>query len=250
MDIDLSPIRLSFHGDTVDLLRRAPDTENTVIYPSQRRASIKDIIEGLGVPHTEVGAITLEQQEQAFDVIPSGGQHYHIHPLSTAFSPLEPTLLRPDPLPGYAFLVDINVNRLGPLLRMAGFDARSAPVVGSAALARQAVLERRILLSRNRDLLKHRRVMHGHLVRSQDPHMQLAEIINLYRLHALARPFTRCMHCNTTLCHVRKEKIVHELLPLTRKYYSRFKQCPDCMKIYWRGSHHHHMEKKISRLLQ
>ncbi|MGW8194291.1 MAG: Mut7-C RNAse domain-containing protein, partial [Desulforhopalus sp.] len=241
--MSFSPIKLTFQGDTLELLRRPPDEGQTVVYTSHRKASIKDIIEGLGVPHTEVGVIVLDGRQQTFNTIPSAGEHFHIHPLSSAASPLEPTLLRPEPLPGFTFMVDINVNRLAPLLRMAGFDARSAAAVDNAEVIRETVSEKRILLSRNRDLLKHRTVSHGRLVRSQDPYMQLDEIINLYHLHPLARPFTRCMHCNTLLRHVAKETIINELLPLTKKYYSHFKRCPRCHKIFWRGSHHDHMVK-------
>ncbi len=52
-------ILLTLHGDTADLLRRAPDHDKTIVYPLSRRASIKDILEGLGVPHTEMGRIVL-----------------------------------------------------------------------------------------------------------------------------------------------------------------------------------------------
>lgn len=247
--MEYSPIQLSFYGDTRELLRRVTKKNSrSITYSLDRRASIKDIIEGLGVPHSEVGAILSNQQEQTFTTIPSGGEHYHIYPLSPATSPLIPTALRPHPLQGYKFMVDINVNRLAALLRMAGFDALSAPRVSDAELVQTTLAKERILLSRNRELLKHSAVLHGRLLRSEQPDRQLAEIIDLYQLQSLIRPFSRCMRCNGKLHDVPKEKILDKLLPLTKKYYSTFKHCSECGQIYWRGSHHRHMVKKLRQL--
>lgn len=241
-------IYLSFYGDTRELLRRVPAHNHPIPYPLDRRASLKDIIEGLGVPHSEIGTILSNRQEQIFESIPEVSDHFHIHPLSAATSPLRSTTLRPQPLPGYKFMVDINVNRLAGLLRMAGFDALSAPRVSNARLVEITRDEERILLSRNRDLLKHSAVLHGRLVRSQQPDVQLSEIINLYQLQRLIRPFSRCMRCNGRLYDVPKETIMDELLPLTKKYYRMFKRCSDCSQIYWRGTHYSHMVKKINQL--
>lgn len=241
---------LTFHGDTVDLLRRTPDDAQTIIYPLSRRASIKDILESLGVPHTEVGMIVLACQEQTFEKIAEIGDHFHIHPLSPAMSPTAATTLRPETLRDCLFLVDINVARLAGLLRMVGFDAEAVgrEMTSSATLDR-AIAEERILLTRNRDLLKQRRLVFGHLVRSQNPEEQLKEIINLYNLQDRIRPFSRCIACNGLLAEVDKKTIFDRLLPLTKKYYNNFHQCTGCGKIYWQGSHHHKMTAQLERIL-
>ncbi len=231
---------LTFHGDTSDLLRRTPDSGNTVVYPLSRRASIKDILEGLGVPHTEVGRIVGDGQEQTFERIPADGEHFEIHPLSPTLPPTVATVLRPKPLTACIFLVDINVGRLAGLLRMAGIDAEAIGP-GNADTVLRAVREGRILLTRNRDLLKQRKLVFGHLVRSQDPDQQLREIINIYPLQDQLQPFSRCITCNGLLAEVEKDAVIDRLLPLTKKYFTRFKQCQACGKIYWQGSHHQKM---------
>ncbi|GAB6191902.1 Mut7-C RNAse domain-containing protein [Desulfocastanea catecholica] len=247
---DSTNLLLTFYGDTVELLRRTPDDAQTIVYRLARRASIKDILEGLGVPHTEVGRIVLAGQEQTFEKIAEVGEHFHIHPLSPAMPPTVTTVLRPDPLGDCIFLVDINVARLAGLLRMVGFDAEAVDreMTNSATLDR-AIDEKRILLTRNRDLLKQRRLVFGHLVRSQDPEEQLKEIINLYNLQERIRPFSRCIACNGLLAEVDKKTIIDRLLPLTRKYFNRFHQCIGCGKIYWQGSHHHKMSAQLARIL-
>jgi hypothetical protein len=239
---------LTFHGDTRDLLRRIADSDKTIVYPLSRRASIKDIVEGLGVPHTEVGRIVLAGQEQPFETIPAGGEHFTIHPLTANVPPTMATILRPEPLASCIFLVDINVGKLAGLLRMAGIDAKA---VGSDPddTVPSAVREGRILLTRNRDLLKQRRLVFGRLLRSQNPDRQLQEIVTLYSLQDQLQPFSRCIACNGVLAEVEKAAIIDRLLPLTKKYFNRFKQCPDCGKIYWQGSHHEKMTAKLDTIL-
>ena len=243
-------IYLSFSGDTKELLRPAQERD-PIVYPLTRRASIKDIIEGLGVPHTEVGRILLDGLDQSFEKIPFDGEYYRIQPLSPDEPPTVPTFLRPEPLPACTFLVDVNVGRLAGLLRMAGIDAE-AVVPGTAGddPLQRAVRERRILLTRNRDLLRHRILVFGRLIRSQDPNTQLGEIIHLYHLQDDLRPFNRCIACNGLLSEVDKAAILDRLLPLTKKYFDRFKECPGCGKIYWHGSHHEKMTEKLRRILQ
>jgi hypothetical protein len=238
---------LEFHGDTLDLLNRVPERDNTIIYPLFRRASIKDILESLGVPHTEVGKIILDGVVQRFEKIAENGAHFEIHPLSPALPPTMATILHPDPLKTCCrFLVDINVGRLAGLLRMAGFDAENVDGEStSRAIVAKAIREGRILLTRNKDLLKHRELVYGRLVRNQDPDLQLREIIILYSLENLLQPFTRCISCNGFLKDVKKEDIIDRLLPLTKKYFNRFRICTDCSKIYWQGSHHEKMTDKL-----
>ncbi len=241
---------LTLLGDTLDLLRKAPDAGRTISYPLSRRASIKDILESLGVPHSEISRIVLAGREQTFEKIAADGDHFEIHPLSPALPPTVATPLRPVPLATCIFLVDINVARLGGLLRMAGFDAEAVgPDSANTDTVLRAVREGRILLTRNRDLLKQRQLVFGRLVRNQDPDQQLREIIDLYGLQDRLQPFSRCIACNGLLLEVAKDAIIDRLLPLTKKYYHHFKQCSGCGKIYWHGSHHDKMVRKLSTIL-
>jgi uncharacterized protein len=241
---------LTFHGDTLALLRKKPDSNGTIAYPLSRRASIKDILESLGLPHTEVGRIVLNGQEQTFLKIAEEGEHFEIHPLTLAMPPTIPTLLRPTPLTACIFLVDINVRRLAGLLRMAGIDAEAVdPESTDSANVQRAIDENRILLTRNREILKQSRLVFGRLVRSENPDHQLREIIDFYQLHNQLRPFSRCIACNGLLIEVAKDAIIDHLLPLTKKYYSQFNQCAGCGKIYWHGSHHDKMTAKLNRIL-
>jgi len=237
-------LTLRFHGDLKDLVRGAESRSAAVQYPLTRTASIKDIIESLGIPHTEVGSISGADGDIDFAAIPQPGERLEILPITGESLPIEPSVLRPAPLSSYRFLVDINAARLAALLRMAGFDTASVQELRLGTkqeIADAAGREALILLSRDRDLLKLRSVVHGRLLREQHPYRQLAEIVDLYRLAPLARPFTRCMKCNHLLAPVAKAAIIDRLEPLTKKYYDDFSCCSSCASIYWRGSHYRKM---------
>lgn len=241
-------ITFCFQGDTRFLLRKDFGSVRSFPYPLERRASIKDIIESLGVPHTEVGRIVVSGREKSFAYIPTEGEHLDIYPLNANDPPTKSSVLRPEPLEQLAFLVDVNVAKLGNLMRMAGFDA--APVVTESLHEIAASLSRspKIVLSRNRELLRLKDVIFGRLLRSEDPFVQFQEIVDLYDLKEHMHPFTRCMRCNGVLEPVAKEAILDRLEPLTKKYYNTFKQCPDCGHIYWHGSHLVRMERTLAKL--
>jgi hypothetical protein len=245
------PLQLRFYGDLGALLKHPARLRETVLYPLARRASIKDIIESLGIPHTEIGRLQSAGGEVGFSFLPAPGDRVDVHPVGGDLLPTAATVLRPEPLRAYRFLVDVNVSRLASLLRMAGFDAASvreqSNLTSRSAVASAARQQERILVSRDRELLKLRTVIHGRLIRNQDPTRQLHEVVTVYRLQLLARPFSRCMKCNRPLAPVAKEAILSRLEPLTKKYYSVFSRCPQCENIYWQGSHYERMLKILDK---
>lgn len=135
--------------------------------------------------------------------------------------------------------------KLARNLRMAGIDAVAVTTAGILDIARQANDEKRIILTRNRELLKVRTVCFGQLLRSENPLQQMAEVVQRYNLQSSFRPFSRCLCCNGVLIPVEKEQILDRLEPLTKRYYTDFEQCGSCGKIYWCGSHHDKMAEML-----
>jgi hypothetical protein len=246
----LNNISLIFHGDTKELLGKPYSNNSVVNYPLNRRASIKDIIESLGVPHTEIGRLLLKTIPLTFTFIPDGGEEIHVHPLSPDLPVTSANLLRPTPLPKLQFMVDVNIYKLAHLMRMAGIDSSAVPSKSCRLIARAASDEKRIILSRNKDLLKYNEVIFGRLIRSQNSFKQFAEVVELYSLTPHFHPFSRCMLCNVVLEQVVKEDIIHRLEPLTKKHYTVFKECPSCNRLFWQGSHYDQMVKKLKTLSQ
>lgn len=243
------PAIIVFHGDLGELLGRGVrDGDGRVPYPVTRRASVKDVIEALGPPHTEVGGIEADGRPVGFGHPLAAGERIDVRPVSAPFDVLRPSPLRPAPLPRIAFLVDANVGRLAGLLRALGFDTAYEPALPDALLAEKAAAEQRILLSRDRLLLRRNAVVYGRLVRAREPDAQLLEILRLFGLKPPFETFSRCLRCNDPLLEVPKSEIMDRLLPLTRRHYFDFRRCPRCGRIYWPGSHHERMHERVERL--
>jgi len=218
-----------------ELLR--PGKRGPVVYPLERRASIKDIVESFGVPHTEIGSIRVDDHNQDFGFIPEPGQEVRVMEIEAPFEVTIPSLLRPEPLPSVRFVVDVNVGRLAALLRLTGFDAAYENGLRDREIAEMARRKQRIVLTKDRALLKRNKIVFGRLVRATHPEDQLLETLQFFGLTGPFDFFSRCLLCNKKLQSVAKAEVIHRLEPKTKKYFNTFKTCPGCDRIYWRGSH-------------
>jgi len=231
-------MKIRFFHDLSGLLSRKIRGADWIDYSVTRRASIKDIVEALGLPHTDVGGILVNSNEVDFSFLPEDSDRAEIYPLMPPVDVRRPTVLRPDPFPDLRFIVDANVGKLAPLLRLIGCDAAADFSLTDEDLAEQAFEEKRVLLSRDRGLLKRKKITYGYLLRSEDANEQFIEVARMFGLQVpegIDSP--HCMYCNGNLVEVEKSAILHLLQPLTRKYYDEFYQCESCQKIFWPGSH-------------
>jgi uncharacterized protein with PIN domain len=233
------PARLDFEGELQALVRLADP--GPLVFDASRRASIKDVVESLGVPHTEVYTLTVDGRAVDFGHILEPGQEVRVGPACPPVDVTAPTLLRPPALPELRFAVDENVAKLAALLRTLGFDAAYDRSYGDGRLARLAAEEGRVVLSRDRALLKRGEIVWGRLVRAARPMDQLLEVLDLFGVRRAPAPFGRCLRCNLALRAVDKAAVLHRLEPKTRLYYHDFRICPGCGRIFWQGSHHEHM---------
>ena len=244
--------RLVFHDGLKDFLAASnevgPHSAVEILYPVTRRASVKDVIEALGPPHTEVGRILIDSRNVDFNHLLAPGQEVHIHPVPHPFDVLSPTPLRPEPLHRIAFVVDANVGKLARLLRLLGFDATACRTWSDNELANTAVQEGRIVLSKDRALLKRNKIVFARHIRAIHPEDQLLETLSFFNLTPPYKPFSRCLLCNNPLIPVPKATILHRLEPLTKKYFHEFHTCPNCDRIYWPGSHHDRLIERLERL--
>lgn len=279
-----------FHGELRPLLTpgahaprpgrdgvRLARASGRVAYPVDREASIKDAIESLGVPHTEVGGIEVgllaDANESAgpsaanggadsrrgetgyealqtvgFDWRLAAGTTVHVRPHEPPVDVAAPTLLRPAPLDAVRFVADACVGRLAGLLRTLGLDTAYGRDWTDDVVAALGRDEQRIVLTRDRALLKRSAVVHGRLVRADKPEAQLVEVLGHFGLTGPFTPFTRCVRCNDELVPVPKAEVLHLLEPLTKKHFNEFHQCRACGRVYWPGSHHEAMLRRLERL--
>jgi len=234
-----------FQGDLPALFKKKWRGAPSISIRLGRKASIKDVIESFGLPHTEVGSIIQQGREVGFSHIVDEGCSYEVGPVSQPWDVSAPSVLRPVPLPTVTFIVDVNVGRLARYLRAAGFDTLYDHGWNDRYIASVVRGEKRILLTRDMRLLMRNQVVFGRYVRAADPVAQFHEVVGLFGLEKRMDPFSRCLECNSLLQPVAREKVLHRLEPLTKKYYRSFSRCARCDRIYWPGSH----VEKMRRLL-
>ena len=232
-----------------DMIKKELGPGPAFLHHFDRKASIKDVIESFGVPHPIIDKLTVNGIAAGFDYILRDKDIVEATPLTPPVNPCIPTILRPEALDRITFVVDVNVGKLALHLRTLGFDTVYENDTRDGKLAGIAYAQKRILLTRDTALLKRKIVMHGYLLRTQDPFRQLIEVVRLYDLSGRIKPLSRCIPCNGMLVHVNKEAIMARLEPLTRKYYKTFQICEKCERIYWPGSHQEKITAFIERVL-
>ena len=222
----------------------------TVRRPFRSHQTVKDVLEAMGIPHTEVDLILVNGTPRGFGYRPSAGDRIAAYPMFEALDVGSTARLRPVPLRDPRFVVDVNLGRLARLLRVLGFDVWWSSDADDATLADVSLGQQRILLTRDRGLLKRRAITHGLFVHSQQPEEQVVEVIRRLDLEQRLAPLTRCLRCNGTLAAVSKDAVLDQLEPLTRQYYTEFSRCSECGRIYWAGSHHARLVGLVERLRQ
>ena len=235
--MDFPQATYRFYGNLVDLLT-LPNESGVVVRTFDESPSVKDQIEACGVPHTEVALLLVNGVSVGFDRQIRDGDRISVYPHFWELDVAPVSLVRPEPLAETRFLADVNLGKLARYLRLLGFDTRSDSRWHDPELVEIAGSESRLLLTKDRPLLKRSAVTHGYLVRAVDPLAQLVEVVRRFELSDGIRPFTRCMECNGILRSVEKDDINHLLEPLTRRSFEEFRQCPDCERVFWKGSHH------------
>jgi uncharacterized protein with PIN domain len=240
-------VELRAYAELNDFLH--PDVRYTTqLRPFRPHQTVKDVVEAAGIPHTEIDLILVNGESVHFGHRPHSGDRIAAYPMfeKVDIGPL--TRVRPSPLRDPRFVVDINLGGLARLMRLMGLDARSDWDADDAALAETAAAEHRILLTRDRGLLKRRNVTHGVFVRSDRPFEQIVEVIRDLDLADRLAPFSRCLRCGGRVTEVAKEEIVDRLEPLTRRCHHSFRQCRDCGRIYWKGSHSQPLDDLVARI--
>ncbi|MBN2035870.1 MAG: hypothetical protein JW768_03930 [Chitinispirillaceae bacterium] len=228
-------VTLIFQGDLARFLpfRNRPGPTKKQ-FP--RTSTIKDIIESLGIPHTEIDVILVRNQSVDFSYRPCNHDVIMVYPPLLEFD--TPVLHLFPPLPALIrFIGDVHIGKLCRVLRLCGFDTLYRIDYNDTTIIDMAVSEQRIVLTRDRGILKHAVLRYGYCIRSDAWREQAHEVVKRFSLSPLIRPFTICPVCNGPLYRTDKTAILHLLEEKTKRYYDQFTRCRTCGKMYWEGSH-------------
>ncbi len=239
---------LRFYAELNDFLpeeRRGRDLDHAFT----GTPAVKDVIEAIGVPHTEIDLVLADGESVAFSWRLRDGARVSVYPVFESIDVAPLTRVRASPLREPRFVLDGHLGRLARYLRMLGFDARWRSEAGDEELASVSAAEHRILLTRDRGLLKRSAVTHGYCVRAIEPRRQLDEVVRRLDLRRAVVPFRRCIACNGLISPVPREEVADRVPPLVRERQTEFRRCGSCGRIFWAGTHHARMVALIAELM-
>jgi hypothetical protein len=152
------------------------------------------------------------------------------------------------------FIVDHNVGKLAKCLRMMGYDTLFFAGSDDSGMIATALAESRVLLTRDTQIVKRRLITTGRLkailIASDEPELQLKQVIGTLNLDIRFRPFSLCLECNQPLVERSKGQVKDWVPPYVFQTQEQYMECPSCHRIYWRGTHWQAMTKKLKRFME
>jgi uncharacterized protein with PIN domain len=216
----------------------------------QGRRTIKDLIESLGVPHTEVGYVTVNNLDADLNYILRPGDKITVYPVL-----LKSTSRKDKSKQRLKFLCDVHLWKLARHLRILGFDVGFDKDLDDRRLADISASEHRILLTRDRRLLMRKKITSGLLIKHLDIDKQISEVMNRFDLKNQCNPFSRCPQCNGKLKKINPkdrttQDIMAQIPAKVRQWCRQFNRCQTCGKLYWKGTHYDKLILKIQRYIE
>ncbi len=207
--------------------------------------AVKDVIEGLGIPHPEVDAITINGREATFGNRVGPRDRIEVFPDARAGGMPRQGSLKPPFDPARGFILDVHLGKLARWLRLLGFDTLYRNDYSDHEIVDAAAAQGRFILTCDIRLLMHGAVRGGRWIRKRQPRRQLEEVVGRLSLRDHFAPFTRCMLCNGLLEPVSKSDVWDRVPPRAAELYDLFARCSGCGKVYWEGSHMGGMQSLI-----
>lgn len=228
-----------FHDELAEFL--APARRDSAFeYSCARAATVKHAIESLGVPHTEAGYLTVNGRPGTLARIVREGDTIEVFPPDPRHNAADST---------HQFIADAHLGGLARLLRMLGFDTLYENAFADRDLVERAMREQRVILTRDRELLKCRDVLRGCFVHARKPEAQLREVVSRFGLERHLRPFTLCLHCNYRLEGLDRTLATAHVPERIAAHYTVFVRCPGCKRVFWQGSHWTRMREMLGQSL-
>ena len=203
--------------------------------PYDGTSSLGHVVQSAGPPLTEVGSLIKDGRAVEPSLRLLDGDVVGV------FAPARPQRLEGWP----RFVLDVHLGSLARRLRLLGLDTAYSTDAADDGLTRLALGERRVLLTKDRGLLR-RRAMWGHAayVRGDRADEQLADVLD--RFDPALAPFTRCLACNGDVHRVAKTGVAGRLEPGTARSYDDFAECGSCARVYWRGAHARRLDAMVA----
>ena len=144
------------------------------------------------------------------------------------------------------FVVDGMLGKLAKWLRILGFDTRCERLDTREQVEiyqKQGLL----LITRNRRWSGQPRMF---CLTANNPAEQLREVVSLAAVRPQeVRLLERCVRCNQRLLKTASEDAFGRVPDYVFETHPSFHRCPNCERIYWRGSHPKRMVQRLEQTL-
>ena len=141
------------------------------------------------------------------------------------------------------------LGRLARWLRVLGWDTTYDMTLADPVLVQRANEEGRVLVTRDRHLLRELKPLRAVEVRQDDPLQQLKSLVEELQLSPPPELFVRCLLCNAPLQVLPPSEALPLLPEGVRELPGPVRRCPDCGRLYWDGSHVRRMRAALQRVL-
>ena len=152
------------------------------------------------------------------------------------------------------FIVDENVGKLAKWLRLMGYDTRLFSGEDDGQMVNIALSENRIMFTRDRQVLRRRPVATGRLkavlIEDDRPLTQLKQVVTKLGLDTRRQPFTICLECNQPLATRQRDEVKDLVPPYVYQTQTQYMQCPNCRRVFWRGSHWQAMTRQLASITE
>lgn len=150
------------------------------------------------------------------------------------------------------FAVDCMLGKLAKWLKILGFDTVFFSRIEDEELLDLASRQHRVLLTRDTGLLEKaaRRNTKTLFIDSEEWPEQVRQVLSVFHLREKCRPYSRCINCNASLKKLPREKARNLVSPFVYEKGESFSICPVCGRVFWKGTHHRDMEKKLDRMME
>jgi uncharacterized protein with PIN domain len=212
--------------------------------------TVGEIVESIGIPLSEIKLVLVNSEPATFYKRLKADDFISMYPAfeNIDISSVSEANINAEKMP--CFILDSHLGKLAKYLRMLGFDTLYRNDYEDIKIIEIARLEERIILSRDKLLLKSKDILNGYYVRTIEKHEQLREVVQKFNLAGKFRSFTRCMTCNSELVKKDKLEIIDKIDDETAQVFNEFFYCQNCNKVFWKGSHFERMEQFILSLCE